>query len=138
MHSSSSDNDSEAMFPSSDHQPQIRGDDPLLDTSELSPPLSQDAPSHKDLAPQLDVDLMDMGPGQAQDGSSRRDPMAVGSVFSKGPEKSTEPGHAWKNKKAKDEYSRAMDQVVDRNFNLSKCLETLGSKRLLIGGRGLR
>ena len=31
-----------------------------------------------------------------------------------------EPGYAWNNKKARDEYARSMDQVVDKGFNLSK------------------
>ncbi|MCJ1388616.1 hypothetical protein MMC18_001463 [Xylographa bjoerkii] len=29
-----------------------------------------------------------------------------------------EPGWPWKNKKAMDDYQRAMDQVLDKNFNL--------------------
>lgn len=29
-----------------------------------------------------------------------------------------EPGYAWNNKKARDEYQRAMELVVDKNFNL--------------------
>jgi hypothetical protein len=31
-----------------------------------------------------------------------------------------EPGSAWNNKKAQEDYSRAMDNVVDRDFNLSE------------------
>ena len=28
------------------------------------------------------------------------------------------PGYAWKNSKAMDEYHRALDQIVDKGFNL--------------------
>lgn len=31
-----------------------------------------------------------------------------------------QPGWAWNNKKARDEYARAMDQVVDKSFNLRR------------------
>ena len=31
-----------------------------------------------------------------------------------------EPGHPWMNKKAKDEYKRALEQVLDKNFSLRK------------------
>ena len=29
-----------------------------------------------------------------------------------------EPGYAWKNAKAREEYQRAMESVVDKNFSL--------------------
>ena len=32
----------------------------------------------------------------------------------------TEPGAAWMNKKAREEYQRASMQIEDRNFSLSK------------------
>ena len=34
-----------------------------------------------------------------------------------------EPGFAWNNKKARDEYARSMEQVVDKGFSLSKNAE---------------
>lgn len=31
-----------------------------------------------------------------------------------------EPGYAWSNKKAREEYDRAMEHVVDKTFSLRK------------------
>lgn len=31
-----------------------------------------------------------------------------------------QPGYAWKNKRAQDEYSRAIEQVVDKKWSLSE------------------
>lgn len=122
MHSSS-DNDSDAMFPSSDHQ--LRdGCGALLNTSDLSPPLSQEAPSHNDHGTRLDVDSMDTGSSQVSGGGRTRDLMTLPNILFKGSEKSVEPGHAWKNRKAREDYSRAMDQVLDKSFNLSGLRET--------------
>ncbi len=119
MHSSFSDNDSDAMFPSSDHQLR-NGGGALQNTSDLSPPLSQDAPSHNDPSTRLDVDSMDTAASQVPGGGRTRDLMTVANILFKGSEKSVEPGHAWKNRKARDDYSRAMDQVLDKSFNLSR------------------
>lgn len=116
MHSSSSDNESDAMFPSADNHSRAPRGGPLLDTSELSPPLSQEAPSQNDIEP--------MNIGQSQAPAQSPD-AADGSRFpdqvpSKGPEKTVEPGYVWKNRKAREEYSRAAEQILDKNFNLSR------------------
>ena len=120
MQSSSSDNDSEAMFPSANHQTQAPGSDSLPDTSELSPPLSQETVIPNDVAPQRDIDPMEIGQGQAHRGNAAGEPRIVNNVFFKDSGRTVELGHAWKNRKAREEYSRALDQVLDKSFNLSK------------------
>ena len=113
MQSSSSDNDSDAMFPSANHQTQAPGSDSLLDISELSPPLSQETANPNDVAPEI-------GQGQAQRGNAAGESRIVNNVFFKDSGRTVELGHAWKNRKAREEYSRALDQVLDKSFNLSK------------------
>lgn len=118
MHSSFSDNDSDAMFPSSDHH--LRGGGGALqNTSDLSPPLSQDIPSQNGPGTRLGVDSMDTAAGQIPDDGRKRDLMTVANILFKASEKSVEPGHAWKNRKAREEYSRAMESVLDKSFSLS-------------------
>lgn len=77
-------------------------------TSELSPPGSQ--------------------PQQIPDISTTADqkPRTEGeaSLLGKGPEP---PVAAWKTKRAQDEYQRALEQVVDKDFNLSMLLTPLFS-----------
>jgi hypothetical protein len=70
-------------------------------TSELSPPGSQpqqipDISSTTDYGPRTEAEPRNL-PG-------------------KGPE---QPVAAWKTKRAQDEYQRAMEQVIDKDFNLS-------------------
>jgi hypothetical protein len=43
-----------------------------------------------------------------------------------------EPGSAWNNKKAQEDYSRAMDNVVDRDFNLSEWRKTARGPGLVL------
>ena len=116
MHSSS-DNDSDVMFPSADHQFQTRDGVSLVDTSDLSPPLSQDAPTHNDTEP------MNIGQSQpsahAQGADTISDSRFVKHVPARGSEKPVEPGATWKSRKAREEYSRALDLVLDKSFNLS-------------------
>lgn len=113
MHSSSSDNDSDPMFPGPDQQTHPSGGGPLS-ISDLSPPSSQDA------GPRFNVDPMDTGLGPGQGGSTSREPVTVANILFQGPEKAADPGYAWKNRKARDDFSRAMEQVLDKNFSLSR------------------
>lgn len=46
------------------------------------------------------------------------DPVARGAGLKD--EDMRQAGWAWNNKKARDEYARAMEQVVDKGFNLRK------------------
>ncbi|GLI75264.1 hypothetical protein PoHVEF18_003517 [Penicillium ochrochloron] len=71
-------------------------------TSELSPPGSQ---------PQQIPDI-----SSATDYRSRTE-VEPGNLPGKGPEL---PVAAWKTKRAQDEYQRAMEQVIDKDFNLNE------------------
>ncbi|MCJ1401889.1 hypothetical protein MMC11_005106 [Xylographa trunciseda] len=121
MLSSDSENESDSMFPSANDPPtpQNLSANALaqLRSSQLSPPNSQDPFNTSGNMPQ--EDLMDMSEQQA------------GELFSTGlgnakailsneeqMDLEKEPGWAWKNNKAIDEYERAMDHVLDKNFNL--------------------
>lgn len=126
MHSSFSDNDSDAMFPSSDHRLRRSGGT-VHNTSDLSPPLSQDVPSQNGPSTQLGPEPMDTAASQNSGGGRTKDLMTVANVMFKGSEKSVEPGHAWKNRKAREEYTRAMESVLDKNFSLSTFSRTCGS-----------
>ena len=140
MHSSSSEdgNDSDAMFPNDQQQQQRPPGSNLAHSSELSPPHSQEA-SGPDRIVDLghnQNDAMDTDVGDVIDddlfGESHKDlvdtqgssmpaeQLPVESVMSGEHTKKAEPGWAWKNRKAMDEYNRAMEQVVDKNFSLSE------------------
>lgn len=74
---------------------------PAAPTSELSPPGSQsqqipDISTTTDHRPLADAE--------------------AGNISGKGLE---QPVAAWKSKRAQDEYQRAMEQVIDKDFNLS-------------------
>ena len=63
---------------------------------------------------------MDLSGGQDllnRDGMDE-DPVARGANLKD--EEMRQPGWAWNNKKARDEYGRAMEQVVDKSFNLRR------------------
>ena len=135
MRASSSDEDSDAMFPTA-NEPAPAGPDPTLPEPLASPPTSQDPPDPIDTGVQEDV--MDFAesananiggngfdhprPGTAGSAGGALKPQAKMTGLGRGweLEKEKEPGYAWNNNKARDEYHRAMEQVVDKNFNLSK------------------
>ncbi|KAL8784649.1 MAG: hypothetical protein Q9195_008952 [Heterodermia aff. obscurata] len=122
MHSSSSDeSESDAMFPNEQPQePEIQGASGF-EISELSPPHSQDPPSSSNIG-LADEDMMDTSRVAAQGSSASAEQMSIGKLVSNGNAQKTEPGWAWKNKKAVDEYNRVMEMVVDNSFSLSKWL----------------
>ena len=64
-------------------------------------------------------DAMDMDHGEAQNSSTATGQMSISSVLADSKSERSQPGWAWKNKKAQEEYVRAMDSVVDKGFNLS-------------------
>lgn len=117
MNSSPSDNESESLFPATNGGGvSIHGGaDAPMETSELSPPLSQEAGS------QPNAESMDMGMGtaQSQGSNSIGNRMNVGNILSREPHGSDEPGYAWFNTKAKDDYNRAFAEILDKNFTLS-------------------
>ena len=107
------------MFPNEQQQePDIQGASGFQ-VSELSPPHSQDPPSSHNIA-FADEDIMDTSIGVAQGTPASAEHISISSLVSNGNAQKTEPGWAWKNKKAVDEYNRAMEMVVDNSFSLSK------------------
>lgn len=117
--SSSEENDSEAMFPNEQQQAQDLPSSGLAQSSELSPPYSQDPPGSDTLGFGND-DIMDTSTGPAPGPSATAEQIPIGNLLSNGNTQKSEPGWAWKNKKARDEYSRAMEMVVDKSFTLSE------------------
>ena len=117
--SSSEENDFDAMFPSEEQQSQNPPSSALFQPSELSPPHSQDPPGPDNVGLGND-DLMDTSMGPVQPSFAAVDQVFIGDVASNGNAQKNEPGWAWKNKKATDEYNRAMEMVVDKSFNLSQ------------------
>ena len=87
-------------------------DAPVIPSSELSPPSSQD---------QTAADMMDVtsshhlpaGESITLENSKRKG----GNGDSK-----DEPGSGWNNKRAKEEYDKAMESVADKNFSLCKMI----------------
>ena len=139
MHfSSSEDNDSDAMFPNDQKQGQRPSVSNLIQSSELSPPHSQEASGPDRIVDlghnqndAMDMDAGDLSndnvfgeshkePGDAQDSFISAEQLPVDSLISSEHTKKAEPGWAWKNRKARDEYNRAMEQVIDKNFSLSE------------------
>ena len=133
MRSSSSDEEeSEPLFPSANDptnaQTQAQA---TVFMPELSPPTSQDPPDENGWSGFQDDD-MDLTGNSAP--TDKNVPKHVNpeelflSVASSKPqaregyetreEAEHEPGYAWKNPKAREEYSRAMEQVVDKDFSL--------------------
>ena len=127
------------MFPNDQQREQRLPGSNLVHSSELSPPHSQEA-----LGPDRNItdvghnqtDAMDTDVGDVLDdnlfgeshkelgdtqGSSISAEQLPGdSLISNEHTRKAEPGWAWKNRKARDEYNRAMEQVIDKNFSLSE------------------
>lgn len=141
MRSSSSDEDeADALFPSAndptDAQNQPRASNFV---SELSPPASQDPPDDPEWTgfQADDMDVTDSHGAPGSDGLQRH--VNTAEVFGSSSQAQSSlkddyeirgdaenaPGFAWTNKKAREEYQRALEQVVDRGFNLRK--EGMGS-----------
>lgn len=135
MRTSSEEDESETLFPSANDPPQ--GEDMASSTifpTELSPPTSQDPPDPTEWEGFQDENL-DLIPHDApsmarsKDGEERS-----GAIYGLNGNSShtiltedyepggveNEPGYAWRNAKATEEYTKAMEQVTDRSFNLSK------------------
>ena len=113
------------MFPTADNPitGQTLASSRPADTAELSPPLSQDGPIQNDHILQLD-EAMDTGVGPVQSSNSVTNSLQFGAAAAQDAEHKRIPGSAWNNRKARDEYARAMDSVVDRTFNLSRPCQT--------------
>lgn len=125
----SSSSDDEAMFPSELDPPGSTTHDNLapleIEPSGLSPPQSQELHDPMDTAEaSRDTNgadqLMDAAQGieQSNGNGNGWEPK---SEFAKSAELGHEPGSCWNNKKAKDEWQKAWNQIEDKNFSLSEC-----------------
>lgn len=119
MNSSSSDNGSD-MFPAAETgiQNQHSAQSRPIDPEELSPPASQDTMSQENAAAQPN-DPMDIS--NALTNSNQLQPKNEEWPSIRAEQKKA-PGSAWNNRKARDDYARAMETVVDKNFSLSTAL----------------
>ena len=138
MRASSSDDDySDAMFPTA-NEPAPSHPNPALSELLASPPISQDPRDQAGAG--FEDDVMDFtesanadigaegferfrGPAEVAGGAGDGlKPQTQIGNFGRGGEadKEKEPGYAWNSKKARDEYQRAMELVLDKKFNLSK------------------
>lgn len=134
MRTSSSDEDEvDTLFPTA-NDPTDPQDQPRASTfmSELSPPASQDPPNDPgwtDYQPD-DMDVTESHGGPGSDvfqkhvdpadvfGSSGQVQSSLKDDFEIRGDAEHAPGYAWTNKKAREEYQRALEQVVDRGFSL--------------------
>ena len=126
MLESSSESDDEAMFPSELDPPTSSNLHDNLGPFEtrpsgLSPPQSQDVidPMDTEGAHKMNgVDqLMDAAQGIDQ---SNGNGWEAKSEFAKSAEMLHEPGSCWNNKKAREEYQKAWNQIEDKTFSLSE------------------
>ncbi|MCJ1481393.1 hypothetical protein MMC06_001550 [Schaereria dolodes] len=124
MRSSSDENDSDPMFPAASEPTTPQNNDILsqLRQAELSPPNSQDPPVANGTVDQKEhrEDWMDFGEGLVPTEDSNDVPVDQ-MVWDSLPSKEINrhlPGYNWKNSRAREEFHRAMEQVVDKGFNL--------------------
>ena len=140
MLDTSSESDDEAMFPSENVAPgsTLHNNNltPLeTQPSGLSPPPSQDhlidAMDTAEVQPTKMngvVQLLEARTyGIDQSNGNGWEPR---SEFAKSAEMAADPGSCWNNKKAKEEYQKAWNQIEDKNFSLSessmRLAETMG------------
>ena len=115
--SSSSDNESEAMFPSANDPPASQNDAALaqLRQAGLSPPSSQDPPHLNGTS----VDMMEVIESEDfPNGEASNVQSGARRVHGEGQEADKEPGYAWSNPRAREEYARAMDSMLDKDFSI--------------------
>ena len=132
MRSSSDEDESETLFPSANDPP--LGEDMNIFPTELSPPASQDPPDSTEWEGFQDenLDLMRQdAPTMARSkGGDERNRAIHGLNGNSSHTHSKEdyepsgaehePGYAWRNAKAMEEYQKAMEQVTDKSFSLSQ------------------
>ncbi|MCJ1364097.1 hypothetical protein MMC16_003206 [Acarospora aff. strigata] len=121
MHSSQSsvEDETETMFPTA-NDPPTPITNPHLDqafASELSPPTSQDPPDPHNGRP-TEHDMMDYTSGLQNGNSRERGEQSSTREAARRADMAHEPGAAWNNPRAQEEYARAMENVVDKNFSL--------------------
>ncbi|KAI9711619.1 MAG: hypothetical protein M1812_007142 [Candelaria pacifica] len=143
MHSSPSDDgdDTELMFPSATDPstpPRTTQTQNFLPTAELSPPASQDPREDLEMGNSMDTTVIGTNMSEERlaryitdklapstNGSdlllTHDNAHAAENRYSEQGKKSDEenqPGYAWKNKRAQEEFSRAMEQVVDKKWSM--------------------
>ena len=142
MRTSSDEDESETLFPSANDPP--LGEDMASSTifpAELSPPTSQDPPDPTEWEGFQDENLDPIPPDAPSMERSKDAEGRSGAIhglngssshthFKEGHEQTGadhEPGYAWRNSKAVEEYHKAMEQVTDRGFSLSEspCLHII-------------
>ena len=115
--SSSSDNESEAMFPSANDPPASQNDTTLAQSRQagLSPPSSQDPPHLNGTSMDMMevIESEDLPSGEASNVQS-----AATRAHDEGQEAEKEPGYAWSNPRAREEFARAMDSMLDKDFSI--------------------
>ena len=127
MLGSSSSSEDEAMFPSElETPPASTLQDTIaplgMQSSGLSPPQSQEPHDAMDTA-EANHDangadqLTDAVQGTDQSNGNGWEPK---SDFAKSAEMTHEPGSSWNNKKAREEWQKAWNQIEDKNFSLSE------------------
>lgn len=125
MRSSPSDSgaeDNADLFPAT-NDPSTPTQDPRRSapSPEPSPPTSQDPPlsGDGDAAMNLGSEEPAMGAMFGGTGEGDRSINGTQMLRGKGDERNI-PGGTWKNKRAQEEYQRAMEAVIDKDFNLRK------------------
>lgn len=135
MRTSSDEDESETLFPSANDPP--HGEDMASSTifpAELSPPTSQDPPDPTEWEGFQDENLDPIAPGAQSMARSNAGEGRSGATYGLNGNSSrtflkedreqsgaeNEPGYAWRNAKAMEDYHKAMEQVTDRGFSLSK------------------
>jgi hypothetical protein len=108
------DGDSE-MLSSSESASPVGARTPTFDkpATELSPPGSQTASHHESFTSSLNK--------LAADRAATSAAAAAAAADGKAPAKEA-PGAAWNNQRSQEEYTRALENVVDNDFSLRECL----------------
>lgn len=125
MLESSTESDDEAMFPTDLDAPSLTIHENLtpfrIQPPGLSPPQSQELFDSMDTEGTHKMNgadqLMDAAQGLDQSNGNGWEPK---SEFAKSAEMVHEPGSCWNNKKAREEYQKASNQIEDKTFSLSE------------------
>lgn len=135
MRTSSDEDESETLFPSANNPPLGDGiTSSSMFPTELSPPASQGPPDltewesvrdeNLDIVPQDAPGMARSKDGEERSGATHGLNGSLSNTFFKEEYEPSavehEPGYAWKNAKATDDYSKATEQVTEKNFSLSK------------------
>jgi hypothetical protein len=138
--------ESETLFPSANDPPLEENTFPI----DLSPPTSQDPPDQTDWVGIRDDNMDSIMPQRApamtrandvKECKAAHEPngSAAHTFLKEDYEPSGvehEPGYAWANTKAVEEHRRALEQVTDRNFNLSESQVYPNLRAKLMGSIG--